>query len=225
MADDEGLKKALPGDLIYTTAGRFSVTASSIQKFNETEHVMIYIGDNKIAHASTGNKPAPDQIKIEDVGFAINKSYNFFVRPWDLIEADKKAQENGINSGGAEVTGSISTSKGENFNTIYSFPKAVCSGYTDVGSGASGVRCNPNDGNVVAAHNIPYGTIIYIKDLDGIAGGGTVKNGSTGAVVKSLGASKNGVFYVGDTGGPYFDFDICNYAFSQKRNMDVVVLE
>ena len=225
LANDEGLKKALPGDLIYTTKDKVSVSEGTLTQYRDTEHVMIYIGDNKLAHASTGKKPVPEQIRIDDVGFAINKPYNFFVRPWDLIEADKKAQENGISSGGAEVTGTISTSKGENFNTIYSFPKAVCSGYTDVGSGACGVRCNPNDGNVVAAHNIPYGTIIYIKDLDGTAGGGTVKNGKTGAVVKSLGAPKNGVFYVGDTGGPYFDFDICTYAFSQKKNMDVVVLE
>ena len=225
MADDEGLKKALPGDLIYTTKDKVPVSQNTLTQYRDTEHVMIYIGDNKIAHAAKGTVPVPKQIRIDGVDYALNKPCNFFVRPWDLIEADKKAQENGISSGGAEVTGTISTSKGENFNTIYSFPKAVCSGYTDVGSGACGVRCNPNDGNVVAAHNIPYGTIIYIKDLDGTAGGGTVKNGRTGAVVKSLGAPKNGVFYVGDTGGPYFDFDICTYAFSQKKNMDVVVLE
>lgn len=225
LANEEGVKKALPGDLIYKTDSFIkTMNDKNIGTNVGTEHVMVYIGDNKVAHASSGKVPVPKQIRIDDV-----KSYltnrHFFVRPYDLIEADKKAQENGITGGGAPITGSIVTSKGENYNTIYSFPKSVCSGYTDIGGGAGGVKCNPSDGNVVAAHNMPYGTIIYIKELDGKAGGGTVKSNKTGAVVKNLGQSKNGVFYVGDTGGPYFDFDICTYAFSQKKNMDVVVLE
>lgn len=224
LANEEGLKKALPGDVIYTTTGRKNVTQDMMGKFVGTEHVMVYIGDNKIAHASTGKKPVPNQIRIDDVKNAL-QSYNFFARPKDLIEADKKAQENNINSGGAAVIGTISTSKGENFNTIYSFPKAVCSAYTDNGAGASGVHCNPANGNVVAAHNMPYGTVVYIKELDGQAGGGAVKSLKTGKVVKELGAPKNGVFYVGDTGGPYFDFDINTVVFSGKKNMDVLVLE
>ena len=87
------------------------------------------------------------------------------------------------------------------------------------------MQCNPANSNVVAAHNIPYGTIIYIKDLDGKAGGGTAKDSKSGAVLKDLGQKNNGVFFVGDTGGPYFDFDINTSVFSGKTNMDVTVLE
>lgn len=224
LANEEGLKKALPGDVIYTTTGRRNVTQEMMGKYIDTEHVMVYIGDNKVAHASTDERPVPNQIKIDDVKIALT-TYNFFARPKDLIEADKKAQQNGVNSGGAAVTGTISTTKGENFNTIYSFAKAVCSAYTDIGGGAGGVSCNPANSNVVAAHNMPYGTVIYIKELDGKAGGGIIKDSRTGEAIKNLGTEKNGVFYVGDTGGPYFDFDINTHVFSGKTNMDVLVLE
>ena len=172
-----------------------------------TQHVMIYIGDNKIAHASTGNKPVPEQIRIDDVS-GVLQPCNFFVRPKDLMEADEKAQANNINSGGAEKIGKITTSKGETFDTIYSFPKAVITNYPDRGEGAGGVVCDPTIGNIAGVHNIPYGTILYIKALDGIAGGGNVLDYNTHKVIKNLGAPKNGVFYAGDTGGPYTDFDI-----------------
>lgn len=178
-----------------------------MNKYIDTSHVMIYLGNNKIAHASTGQQPVPKQIRIDDITNYL-VSTNFFARPKDLIEADKKAAANNVSTGGAEVTGNITTSKGESFNTIYKFPKAVTTAYTDIGGGAGGVVCNPANGNVAAAHNIPYGTVIYIKELDGKAGGGSVKDYSTGKVIKNLGASNNGVFYVGDTGGPYFDFDL-----------------
>lgn len=222
-ADEEGLKKAKPGDLIFTHEGMGAVLASMFGKYIPTQHVMIYIGDNKIAHASTQNKPVPKQIRIDDVSVHL-KPYNFFARPKDLIDADKNAANNNITSAGGEITGSITTSTGEKFNTIYSFPKAVVTGYTDYGYGANGCVCSPVIGNVAASHNMPYGTVIYVKHLDGKAGGGIVKN-SNGKVMKNLGQPKNGVFYVGDTGGPLFDFDLNTNAFSAKENHDVVVLE
>lgn len=224
LANEEGLAKAKPGDLIFTRTGQLPVTESMLSKFISTQHVLVYIGDNQVAHASTGNKPVPKQIRIDDVSGYL-KSCNFFVRPKDLIEADKKASENGISSGGYPAIGTISTSKGESYIKIYEFPRAVCSAYTDIGGGAGGVQCNPANSNVVAAHNMPYGTIVYIKDLDGKAGGGSVKDSRTGSVVKDLGQKNNGVFYVGDTGGPYFDFDINTSVFSGKSNMNVTVLE
>lgn len=226
LANAEGVKKALPGDLMFKTSG-ISMSESNIGSYVDTEHVMIYIGDNKVAHASSGKRPVPKQIPIDNVDYYLN-SRHFFARPWDLIEADKQAQANGVIGGGAEAVGNIVTSKGENFGYVYSFPKAVCSGYTDTNKGASGAMCVPSNGNIVAAHNIPYETIVYIKELDGKAGGGTVTFKNWLGVVshtKNLGQPKNGVFLVGDTGGPYFDFDICTNAFSQKTNMDVLVLE
>lgn len=222
LANETGLKNALPGDLIFRSSQ--NLTEGQMGKYIEPGHVMVYIGDNKIAHASTSNKPVPNQIRIDDVS-SVLKSTNFFARPKDLIEADKKAAANNISSGGSEVTGSIITSKGETFNTIYKFPKAVTTAYTDVGGGAGGVVCNPANNNIAAAHNIPYGTIIYIKELDGKAGGGVVKEYGTGKTLKNLGASNNGVFYVGDTGGPYFDFDLNTTAWNTKANTDILVLE
>ena len=225
-ADKAGVDKALPGDLIYETNGQ-TIGPANLGKVSATRHVVVYIGDGKVAHASTGNRPVPNQILIAPVEQFLTPTH-FFARPWDLIEADKKAQENAVVGGGAEAVGNIVTSKGENFGYVYSFPKAVCSVYTDTNKGASGAMCIPSESNIVAAHNMPYETVIYIKELDGKGGGGTVafKNwlGIT-THTKNLGQVNNGVFIVGDTGGPYFDFDICTNKFSNKGNMDVLVLE
>lgn len=224
LANEEGLKKALPGDLIYTANGNSAVSESMMGKFIGTQHVLVYIGDNKVAHASTDDRPVPKQIRIDNVDLYM-KSCNFFVRPKDLMEADEKAKANGINGGGNPAIGKITTSKGETYMKIYEFPRAVCSAYSDIGAAAAGVQCNPAYNNIVAAHNIPYGTIIYIRELDGKAGGGSVRSSNNGSEVKNLGQKNNGIFYVGDTGGPYFDFDINTTTFSGKSNMDVTVLE
>ena len=224
--EKDAVSKALPGDLIYKTENGFAVTSSNLGEIINTEHVGIYIGDNKVAHASSGKKPVPKQICIVDVDQFLTDAH-FFARPWDLIEADKKAAENN-GAGGGEMNGKITTSKGEVFDCVYKFPKAVCTAYTDTNQSAAGAWCTPQDNNIAAAHNIPYETLIYIKELDGKGGGGEVviKDGS-GRVVNTLnlGSKNNGVYAVVDTGGPYYDFDICTYSFYEKSSWDVIVLQ
>lgn len=233
LADEEGLKKALPGDLIYTTTGRFSISKAKLGSFIPTEHVMIYIGDNKIAHASSGKVPVPRQIRIDDVHGQL-KSYNFFVRPYDLIEADKKAQESSNSGNSVSMENGVVTINGKQYNTLATIKGAVCTPYhasTFMGGGSTysmtGKRyldivtnntitvpsetVGRNQVKYCASHNLPYGTQLFFPKLQ----------------EKGLG---NGIVMVVDTGGHVFDFDI-NMNDSQankfggKQNLDAYVLK
>ena len=91
LCNEEGLKKALPGDLIYVRKGYAKVTEDMLGKDITVQHVMIYTGDRKIAHASTDEKPVPEQIRHEGMDFYLTGKAAgscFFVRPKDLIEAE-----------------------------------------------------------------------------------------------------------------------------------------
>ena len=92
--DANGIKDAKPGDLIMGC--NYKVTTSNCTRNNwtgwaRTHHVMVYIGDGKIAHAR-GWKAHPNAISINNLT-AMDDYKNgrmFFLRPWDLAEADKK---------------------------------------------------------------------------------------------------------------------------------------
>ena len=60
LANSEGLKNALPGDLIYTTEGKMPVSQAMMGKYIPTQHVLIYIGDNTI-------KAMPESIKSNNL--------------------------------------------------------------------------------------------------------------------------------------------------------------
>lgn len=233
LANEEGLKKALPGDLIYTTLGQVTIEESYLGNFILTEHVMIYIGDNKIAHASTGKRPVPKQIRIDDVNGQL-KPYNFFVRPYDLIEADKKAQESSNSGNSVSMVNGVVTVNGKQYNTLATIKGAVCTPYhasSFMGGGSTyamtgrkylDVLTNStitvpsesvgrNQVKYCASHNLPYGTQLYFPKLQ----------------EKGLG---DGIVMVVDTGGHVFDFDI-NMTDSQankfggKQNLDAYVLK
>jgi 3D (Asp-Asp-Asp) domain-containing protein len=134
----------------------------------------------------------------------LDKGNYVFVRPADLIEADKVAAQQAQSSGGGlgggliEESGTIS---GQNY--VAKIPGAVVTAYTDLGAGASGLGCAYN--STCASHNLPYGTKIFIPGLVGQAG--------------------QGIYTITDTGGPLFDFDICTSSWAGKTNMDAYVLE
>lgn len=112
--------------------------------------------------------------------------------------------------------GKDGSSSGEDGNNIMEFKGAICSGFSDV-TLSYGVA---TEHNVVAAHNMPLGTIVYIPELKGKLGGGTFK--SSNGKTYDLGEKNSGKFVVADNGGPYFDFDI--HGYSGKKNMDVSVV-
>ncbi|MBV7274841.1 hypothetical protein JMF89_12345 [Clostridiaceae bacterium UIB06] len=90
-------------------------------------------------------------------------------------------------------------------NYVYKFTDAIITSYDHSGCGAAGENyyCD-GSGKIVAAHNMRAGTVIYIPDLKYI--------------------NSTGIFTVGDTGGPFFDFDINTNQDVDKGPHDVYVL-
>ena len=91
LCNEEGVAKAQPGDLIYVRTDYAKVTQDMLGKFIDVQHVMVYTGDGKIAHASTQSKPIPEQIRHEGMDFYLTGGAAgscFFVRPADLKEAE-----------------------------------------------------------------------------------------------------------------------------------------
>jgi murein DD-endopeptidase MepM/ murein hydrolase activator NlpD len=206
LCNDAGLSKAMPGDCIVCCGTSYN------NKFKPTEddmknrkkltiyHIMIYIGNNQVAHASTP-KAAPNGIRIDNFGpkhYAWNNS--FFIRPKDLIEADKAASSTVGGISGDGITETTGTIDGHNYVCI--LERCVCTNYCKYGDstngggpfnvwnkgGSSGMGVV--DGCTVAAHNMPYGTKLYIP------------------AIKQHCKSSDGTWIVTDTGGPGFDFDV-----------------
>ena len=89
--------QAKPGDLVMGC--NYTVTSSNCTRSNwiaegRTHHVMVYIGDGKVAHARTwAFHPKAIMIsKLSDLRDFKNKRM-FFLRPWDLAKADKNTQK------------------------------------------------------------------------------------------------------------------------------------
>lgn len=178
-----------------------------------SRHVMIYIGNGEIAHASTGQKPVPDGIKVNKIDNQLNKHECYVERPADLIAADQMASA--VGSGSGEACQSVVTKNGT-IGCVWKFTGAVCTNYSDNGHCSDGTTTT--GGNVVAAHNFRFGSQIYIPALDGKGGGGMAGD-------MNLGPKNNGMFRVADNGGPYFDFDIHSASGTiSKGNYDVYVI-
>lgn len=111
--------------------------------------------------------------------------------------------------------GNTSTGDGKN---LMSFKGAVVSGFNDPNMSFG----KPQGKNAVAAHNMPFGTILSFPEFKGKLGGGSFKasNGKT----YELGEKGNGKFIVADNGGPFFDFDVLGWT-GGKKNTDVDVVQ
>lgn len=204
LPNEEGRKKLMPGDLIWTAEH----TVTDPKSISKSKHIMVYIGDNKIAHAANPSKG----IVIADADYLWKDGRTVCGRPQELIEADKAA--NNGSTGGMEYVSGVTSKGGTNYSTVWKFPKAVITSYYDLGHYASetnGATVQARQsGQNCAAHNMPFGTKIYIPDLDGVA----------------VGNNTTGVFTVKDTGGHLFDFDIHTPNIDLgKTNKDVYVLE
>ena len=159
LCNEANLTQARPGDVLIRA--KKTLSEADMNKFVDTEHAMIYLGDGKAAHASSPSIG----IKIVELGNRLTKGTYFFARPADLIEADKQADQQAANAGLSEQSGSID---GKNY--VMKIPQAVCTAYTDKGKGSSGMGCTYNA--TCASHNMPYGTKIYIPYLADKAGDG-----------------------------------------------------
>jgi cell wall-associated NlpC family hydrolase len=195
VLNEEGLAKAMAGDVLMTATS--SVSEGQMGSFIDTNHAMIYMGDGTICHAA-GSKKGIVQEEIEGT-WRMTKGNHFFMRPADLIAADKNAETLTGSTAVIEEEGTI-----DNYNYVAKVPGAVCTSYTGDGMGASGLGCIYNE--TCASHNMPYGTMIYIP-----------------ALKEQLGGS--GILKVTDTGGPLFDFDIFTKSNIGKANHDVYILE
>ena len=232
LCNEEGVAKAQPGDLVYQAADGIKVTGSMLGKFIDVKHVMVYTGEGMIAHASRPDKPIPDQIRHEKMDYYVTGSAGgtcFFVRPADLIEAEKASASGAVSI----VDGKISVN-GKEYPTLATIKGAVCTPYhaaTFMGGGGNYARTGQTYFDIVsnqnikvptetqgrsqvrfcASHNLPYGTQLYFPAL----------------AEKGLGS---GIVMVVDTGGHVFDFDI-NMDDSQikkfggKQTLDAYVLK
>lgn len=195
LANEEGVKKAMAGDCIVCCGtsypSRVKPSESDIKNRKKLTiyHIMVYLGNGQVAHASTP-KPAPDGIRIDDYNSnSYNWGYTVFIRPKDLIEADKNAGGSASGDGITEVSGTI-----DGHNYVCILERCVCTNYGPFEKGhdtstTAGVSTLNWLNRAVAAHNMPLYTKIYIPDFKG-----KVNN--------------DGIFTVIDTGGYAFDFDI-----------------
>lgn len=217
LNNEEGVAKAKPGDCImccgtsYNT--RFKPTEADMKNRKKltTHHIMIYLGNNQVAHSSQP-KPAPEGIRIDDWNSShYSWDTSFFIRPKDLIEADAAAAANGGYSSGNGVEEVSGTIDGHNYVCILRGCKNTRCNLN--GTGASGLGAYWRESKAVAAHNMPYGTKIYMPRL------------------KGKGPNPSGIYTVTDGGNAGFDFDIyCppsvyNSNGAGKDRMDVYVLE
>lgn len=189
LANEEGIKKAMAGDCIvccgtsYTS--KFKPTESDIKNRKKLTiyHIMIYLGNNQVAHASGAYAP-PKGIRIDTYDSNhYSWGYTVFIRPKDLIEADKNAA--GTGTGTNKVIEKSGTIDGHNY--VAYIPKAVVTCYYETG-GLTNSGEHTEINKTCATHNIPYGTEIYVPGVKGKTNGG--------------------IFRCNDSGGGSMDFDL-----------------
>ncbi|WP_123053246.1 hypothetical protein [Clostridium sp. JN-1] len=125
-------------------------------------------------------------------------------RGYIAADSIKDIHSLGTSSNGTSSNNSGSSGTVDLVNYVYKFPNAIISSYGEKGMGSGGYYCNGN-GSIVAAHNMRAGTQIYIPQLKYI--------------------NSAGIFTVGDTGGPFFDFDINTTQDLGRSAYDVYVLK
>ena len=189
--DDKSLKKAKPGDIVMWANDSRTVTKTNMFTVT-THHTGIYMGNGYVAEASGYTSG------IKNTKRTLSNKV-FFMRINELVKEDNNTSTKKPSATNNNNTTSKETKDGTNcYNVsgtidgnkyIYKFTKARCTAYGGKASAsASGIKMKP--GFHCAAHNLAYGTKIYIPALKGKFG------------------NKTGIYTVADTGGFCFDFDL-----------------
>lgn len=161
--DAEGLKQAKPGDIVMGC--NYAVTSSNIGKNNwtgsgRTHHTMIYIGDGKVAHARKWDYH-PNAIRYNKLSDLDDYKYGkmFFLRPWDLVEADKKVSSSESTGSSDEIIvgtdGAIKVSTISEV-TLKGLANARPNDYYDDNVLVSYVTINNSEDNVAFPSTAPY---------------------------------------------------------------------
>lgn len=148
-----------PGDLVFNN-----------KKSNGAwGHVMIYVGDGKVVHASNEK----DGVKESNVPTGSGVAYGRLkvLATAETEAATPKPVETNENNG------SIGKIDGKDY--VHKFPSAICTYYDDIGRASTGMYLTAN-GKMCAAHNLPAGTIIYIPSLKHVNDTGEFKVEDTG---------------------------------------------
>ena len=226
LCNDDGISKASPGDLIVNGSGQMD--ASRMPYKASISHVMVYIGNNTVIHASSPS----NGIKQNELSSYYKGGKYAFIRPKDLIDADAKASsDSNVQAGDTSaernqnadaqtastmslrnssvgpidytvVTASV-LGEIDGLSYVTKVPRAVCTSYYGNAETPSGLGLE--NGKTCASHNMPYGTKVYIPAL------------------KSK-MNPEGIFTVTDTGGPTFDFDIYTSKSIGRINADAYIL-
>lgn len=188
-ADNTSLSKCKPGDIVMWTRQGHTVTKKNMFTVT-TSHTAIYAGNGYIIEA------AGYQTGIVKRKRKFEKSRVFFFRIEELSKADKKAvtkkpSKNDKPNTSKKDAPNCYNEKGvkDGNKYIYKFTNARCTAFGGNPSAAAG-GVKMTAGKSCAAHNMPYGTKIYIPKLKGKYG------------------NKSGIYTVHDTGGYCFDFDL-----------------
>lgn len=216
---DTKFEKALPGDIVMFANDKVKLTKDNMFTVR-THHTAIYMGNGYIAEAIGYSSGIQKRKRTTSDRW-------FFFRIEELTESDKKANNSNSSSNSNssnntsipncyDITGSIN-----GYNYIYKFTKARCTCYG--GTNLTGAGGKLQIGKTCGAHNMPYGTKLYIPALKGQKAIDTNGNKIT----------MDGIITVKDTGGYTTDFDILmgrtnNEAMNLLGNplcTDVYVLE
>ena len=181
--DDTKLKKAKPGDIIMWANSGYSVTKSNMFTVR-THHTAIYAGNGYVIEASGYSSG------IKKTKRKLDKQV-FFMRIKELVDEDNKVKEPSEpkdnpkkpTKGKEEYKNCFKESgTKDGHKYIYKFAKARCTAYGgNANQSASGSKMTP--GKSCAAHNMPYGTKLYIPAL------------------KNKFGNSMGIYTVHDTGG------------------------
>lgn len=202
---DTKFEKALPGDIVMFANDTVTVTKDNMFTC-KTHHTAIYMGDGYIAEAIGYTNGIKKRKRTTNDKW-------FFFRIEELSKSDKQMNNSIENNNTStpncyDITGSIN-----GYSYVYKFTNARCTSYgTSESTGAGGKL---EIGKSCGAHNMPYGTKLYIPSLKGKFGNDT------------------GIYTVRDTGGYTTDFDLLIANTEHKAesllgnpiNTDVYVLE
>lgn len=194
----------------YIDASYISLDNVSDANYNNKQAGTIQ--DNTAVSFGPSNGYVSDGTAKSQTVTILNKENNYYLVEYKTSNGDVERGYIAVDSVKdihSLSTGTSSSNYGSSgtvdlINYVYKFSNAIISSYGETGMGAGGYYCD-GSGSIVAAHNMRAGTQIYIPQLKYV--------------------NSTGIFTVGDTGGPFFDFDVNTTQDLGRSAYDVYVLK